>query len=225
MRGLMQEIPLSIPMILRRAMSIGAEMTITSVEPAGLDRRTWSDIGDRSLRLAAALDTIGVGTGSTVASFAWNGHRHLELYFGVPVSGRVLHTMNVRLHGDVIEYVVRHADDEVIFVDASLTPVLAPLRGRLPVRAFVVMEDGSAIDPAFADDPRYEDLIAAHEPAQPAEPDENEAASICYTSGTTGRPKAVVYSHRSVVLHAMGELMVDGHAVRRGGKHAGRQQR
>jgi fatty-acyl-CoA synthase len=212
----MQEMPLSIPMILRRAMSIGAEMTITSVEPAGLDRRTWSDIGDRSLRLAAALDTLGVGTGSTVASFAWNGHRHLELYFGVPVSGRVLHTINVRLHGDVIEYVVRHADDEVIFVDASLTPVLAPLRGRLPVRAFVVMEDGSAIDPAFADDPRYEDLIAAHEPAQPAEPDENEAASICYTSGTTGRPKAVVYSHRSVVLHAMGELMVDGHAVRRG---------
>jgi fatty-acyl-CoA synthase len=128
----------------------------------------------------------------------------------------VLHTINVRLHGDVIEYVVGHAGDEAIFVDASLTPMLAPLRNRLPVEKFVVMEDGADIDPAFANDPHYEDLISAHDPAEPAEVHENDAASICYTSGTTGRPKAVVYSHRSVVLHAMGELMVDGHAVRRG---------
>lgn len=216
MRGLMQDIPLSIPLILRRAISIGADMTISSVEPAGIDRRTWAEVGERSLRLAAALDTLGVSPGATVASFAWNGHRHLELYYGAPCSGRVLHTINVRLHPDTVEYVVGHAGDEVIFVDASLTPALAPLRDRLPVGTFVVMEDGVDIDPAFADDPRYEDLIAAHDPAEPANVDENDAASICYTSGTTGQPKAVVYSHRSVVLHAMGELMVDGHAVRRG---------
>jgi len=215
-RGLMQDIPLSIPLILRRAMSIGADMTITSVEPAGTDRRTWAEVGERSLRLASALETLGVSPGATVASFAWNGHRHLELYYGAPCSGRVLHTINVRLHPDTVEYVVRHAGDEVIFVDASLTPALAPLRDRLPVDTFVVMEDGAEIDPVFADDPRYEDLIAAHEPAEPVGVDENDAASICYTSGTTGKPKAVVYSHRSVVLHAMGELMVDGHAVRRG---------
>ncbi|MGA7270915.1 MAG: long-chain fatty acid--CoA ligase [Acidimicrobiia bacterium] len=216
MRGLMQDIPLSIPLILRRAMSIGAEMTITSVEPAGVDRRTWAEVGERSLRLASALDHLGVSPGATVASFAWNGHRHLELYYGAPCSGRVLHTINFRLHGDVIEYVVGHAKDEVVFVDASLTATLAPLRDRLPVETFVVMEDGGDIDPAFGDDPRYEDLIAGHDPAEPLEVDENDAASICYTSGTTGKPKAVVYSHRSVVLHAMGELMVDGHAVRRG---------
>ena len=216
MRGLMQDMPLSIPLILRRAMSIGAEMTITSAESARLDRRTWAEVGDRSLRLASALDTLKVSPEATVASFAWNGHRHLELYYGVPCSGRVLHAINVRLHGDVVEYVVRHADDEAIFIDASLTPTLAPLRDRLPVRTFVVMEDGGEIDPAFADDPRYEDLVAAHEPAEPVEVDENDAASICFTSGTTGNPKAVVYSHRSVVLHAMGELMVDGHAIRRG---------
>jgi fatty-acyl-CoA synthase len=212
----MQDIPLSIPLILRRAMSIGADMTVTSVEPAGIDRRTWAEVGDRSLRLASALETLGISPGATVASFAWNGHRHLELYYGAPCSGRVLHTINVRLHGDVIEYVVGHAGDEVIFVDASLTPTLAPLRDRLAAETFVVMEDGAEIDPVFADDPRYEDLIASHEPAEPAEVDENDAASICFTSGTTGKPKAVVYSHRSVVLHAMGELMVDGHAVRRG---------
>ena len=212
----MQDIPLSVPMILRRAMSIGADMTITSVERAGLDRRTWAEVGERSLRLASALETLGVSPGATVASFAWNGHRHLELYYGVPSSGRVLHTINVRLHGDVIEYVVRHAGDEAIFVDASLTSTLAPLRHRLPVETFVVMEDGAEIDPAFAEDPRYEDLVAAHDQAEPAEVVESDAASICFTSGTTGKPKAVVYSHRSVVLHAMGELMVDGHAVRRG---------
>ena len=215
MRGLMQDIPLSIPLILRRAMSIGSDMTITSVEPAGIDRRNWAEVGERSMRLAAALETLGVSPSGTVASFAWNGHRHLELYYGVPSSGRVLHTINVRLHGDVVEYVVGHAGDEAIFVDASLTPTLAPLRDRLPVEAFVVMEDGAEIDPAFADDPRYEELISANDPAEPIEMDENEAASICFTSGTTGRPKAVVYSHRSVVLHAMGELMVDGHAIRR----------
>jgi len=203
-------------MILRRAMTIGADMTVTSVEPVGTDRRTWAEVGERSLRLASALDSLGVSPGAAVASFAWNGHRHLELYYGVPCSGRVLHTINVRLHGDVIEYVVGHAGDEVIFVDASLTPTLAPLRDRLPVKTFVVMEDGGDIDPVFADDPRYDDLIVALDPAEPADKPENEAASICFTSGTTGRPKAVVYSHRSVVLHAMGELMVDGHAVRRG---------
>ncbi len=212
----MQDTPLSIPLILSRAMSIGADMTVTSVEPTGTDRRTWAEIGDRSLRLASALETLGISPGGTVASFAWNGHRHLELYYGAPSSGRVLHTINVRLHGDVIEYVVGHAGDEAIFVDASLTPTLAPLRDRLPVEKFVVMEDGADVDPVFANDPRYEELISAQEPAEPAEVHENDAASICYTSGTTGRPKAVVYSHRSVVLHAMGELMVDGHAVRRG---------
>ncbi|HEU4319858.1 MAG TPA: long-chain-fatty-acid--CoA ligase [Acidimicrobiia bacterium] len=216
MLGLMQDTPLSIPLILRRAMTIGRDMEVVSVEQGGTDRRNWADVGDRAMRLASALESLGVSAGASVGSFAWNGHRHLELYYGVPCSGRVLHTVNVRLHGDVIEYVVAHAGDEVLFVDASLTSTLAPLRERLSVKVFVVMEDGGDIDPAFRDDPRYEQLIAAHEPATPVAVDESAAASICFTSGTTGRPKAVVYSHRSVVLHSMAELMVDGHAVRRG---------
>jgi fatty-acyl-CoA synthase len=212
----MQDVPLSIPMILRRARTIGAGMPIVSVEPAGIDRRTWSEVAERAMRLAAALDVLGVERGATVASFAWNGHRHLELYYGVPCSGRVLHTINVRLHPDVIEYVVRHAGDRVVFVDASLTPTLAAVRSRIDGVNFVVMEDGGAADPAFAADPRYEDLIAGQAAADPAAVEEGDAASICFTSGTTGRPKAVVYSHRSVVLHSMAELMVDGHAIRRG---------
>ncbi len=216
MRGLMQDVPLSIPMILQRAATLGQSMKVVSATPAGVDRRTWADITDRALRLAAALDTLGVPRGASVGSFAWNSHRHLELYYGVPCAGRVLHTINVRLLPDVVSYVVGHADDEVIFVDGSLTSVLAPLRGRLDIKTFVVMEDGGEVDPAFDSDPGYEELIGSESPAEPAAIDEQDAASICFTSGTTGRPKAVVYSHRSVVLHSMGELMVDGHAVRRG---------
>ena len=216
MKGLMQDVPLSIPMILQRAATLAHSMKVVSVTPAGVDRRTWSDICDRSMRLAAALDTLGVPRGASVGSFAQNTHRHLELYFGVPCSGRVLHTINIRLHHDVVSYMVGHADDDVVFVDASLTPTLAPLRERLDVNTFVVMEDGGEIDPTFATDPRSEELIDSVDPVEPAVVDENDAASICFTSGTTGRPKAVVYSHRSVVLHSMGEMMVDGHAIRHG---------
>jgi fatty-acyl-CoA synthase len=104
----------------------------------------------------------------------------------------------------------------VVFVDASLTGTLAPIRSDLDVATFVVMEDGGEVAPEFQDDPRYEELLASVEPSPAAEPDEGDAASICFTSGTTGRPKAVVYSHRSVVLHSMAELMVDNHAIRRG---------
>jgi fatty-acyl-CoA synthase len=217
MDGLMQEVPLTIDLIARRAMQVGPDLEVVSVEPAGVDRRTWAEIGERVLRLCTALDELGVGRGGRVGTFAWNGHRHLELYFAVPCSGRVLHAANVRLHPDQIEYAIRHAGDEVLFVDASLTGTLAPLSARLRVREVVVMDDGAEVDAAFAECPRYEELLAAAEPADDfARVAENAAASICFTSGTTGNPKAVLYSHRSVVLHAMGALMVDSHAVRRG---------
>ncbi len=212
----MQDVPLAIPMIIDRAVALGHSMRIVSVEPAGIVRKSWADIGDRAGRLGAMLDSLGVPSGEVVGSFAWNGHRHLELYYGVPSAGRVLHAINVRLHPDVLEYVIGHAQDRVILVDASLTGTLAPLRGRLDVKAFVVMEDGAEVDPAFADDLRYEELMEAANPVERPVVDENAAAAICFTSGTTGRPKAVVYSHRSVVLHSMAELMVDGHAIRRG---------
>ncbi len=212
----MQEFALTIPMILRRAMTVGRDMTVTSAGPAGIQRATWHEVGERSLRLAALLDGLGSPPGAVVGSFAWNSQRHLELYFGVPVSGRVLHAVNVRLSDDDIAYVVSHARDAVLFVDASLTPRLAPLRGRLEVDRYVVMDDGADVHPAFDDDPRYEALLAAVEPTQPLAMDEDQAASVCFSSGTTGRPKAVVYSHRSVTLHSMAALMVDGHAIRRG---------
>jgi fatty-acyl-CoA synthase len=217
MDGLMQDVPLTIDLIARRALQLGRDLDVVSVEPAGTDRRSWADVGERALRLSTVLDELGVARGARVGTFAWNGHRHLELYFAVPCSGRVLHAANVRLHPDQVEYAIRRAGDEILFVDASLTGTLAPLRDRLPVRQIVVMDDGAEVHPAFSDAPRYENLLAAAEPALDfAAVAENDAASICFTSGTTGNPKAVVYSHRSVVLHAMGALMVDSHAVRRG---------
>jgi fatty-acyl-CoA synthase len=216
MQGLMQDVPLTIDLILRRAVQLGHGLSVTSVAPDGARRLSWQEIGARTQRLAGALDQLGLAKGARVGVFAWNSHRHLELYFAVPCSGRVLHSANVRLHADHIAYAINHAGDEVLFVDASLTPTLAPVRGRLAVREYVVMDDGAAVADAFADSPRYEELLAAAEPSEPAELSEESAASICFTSGTTGRPKAVVYSHRSVVLHAMGALMVDSHALRHG---------
>jgi fatty-acyl-CoA synthase len=216
MKGLMQPFPLTIPMILRRAMTVGGAMTVTSTGPAGIQRATWDEVGSRALRVAAVLDRLEVPAGAVVGSFAWNSQRHVELYLGVPVSGRVLHAVNVRVSDDDIAYVVGHARDTVLFVDAALTSRLAPLRERLRVDCIVVMEDGVAAHPAFDADPRYEALLADVVPTEPAAVDEDDAASVCFSSGTTGRPKAVVYSHRSVTLHSMAALMVDGHAVRRG---------
>jgi fatty-acyl-CoA synthase len=133
----------------------------------------------------------------------------------VPCSGRVLHTANPRLGADELAYVIEHAGDRVVFVDASLTPALAAVRARLSLDHVVVVDDGADAHPAFADCSRYEELVAPAAPAELPALAEDDAASICFTSGTTGRPKAVVYSHRSIVLHTMQLLMRDAHAISR----------
>jgi acyl-CoA synthetase (AMP-forming)/AMP-acid ligase II len=215
MDGLMQDVPLTIELMLARAETVGADVEVVSVQPAGTCRTSWGEVAERARRLAAVLDELGVAPGACVGTFAWNTRRHLELYFGVPTAGRVLHTANVRLAGDDVRYVIEHAGDQALFVDASLTPTLAPILTTLDVDRIVVMEDGADVDPAFEGCPRYEQLLAAAEP-RPAPPAaEHDAASVCFTSGTTGRPKAVVYSHRSIVLHSFGSLGVDSHAISR----------
>ena len=215
MQGLMQATPLTLDMIFRRAESLWSTKRLAtavngSVE--AIDYATWTD---RTRRVGGVLEGLGISPDGRVATFAWNSTRHLELYFAAPCSGRVLHTLNIRLFADQLVYIANHAEDEVVFADRSLLPILWPLVEEFKsVRHVVVMDDTGGGGPEIPDDARisdYEELLAdasAH-PFSVVE-DENTAASMCYTSGTTGDPKGVVYSHRSMVLHSMAAMMVDG---------------
>jgi fatty-acyl-CoA synthase len=211
MRALMSSFPLTLPHAFHRAERLFGDKSIATASRDGVERTTYTAWAERTRRLGGALDALGVAADGRVATFAWNTARHLELYFAAPCSGRVLHTLNVRLFPEQIRYIANHAEDEVVFVDRSLLPRLWPLVDALDtVRTIVVMDDGGA-DPVPAD-PRivdYEDLIGAADPVAFAVEDENSAAAMCYTSGTTGDPKGIVYSHRSVVLHSMGLLAAD----------------
>ena len=210
MLGLMQDQKLLIASILRHAarhhgtaeiVSKGVEGDIHRTDYAGLERR--------ARRLARVLQRLGVGAGDRVATLAWNGYRHLELYYAVSGMEAVCHTINPRLAGDDIAYVVADAGDVVLFVESSFAALVGGLAARLPsLRAIVMMTDAAAMPemalPAGIDLLCYETLMdAADEDFAWPEFDERSAASLCYTSGTTGRPKGVLYSHRSTVLHAM----------------------
>jgi fatty-acyl-CoA synthase len=210
MRGLMQDHPLTLPHFFHRTEALFGDKEVVTATPAGRERRSYRDWAARTRRLGGALDALGVSPDGRVGTFAWNTGRHLELYFAVPCTGRVLHTLNIRLFADQLTYIVNHAADEVIFVDRSLLGLLWPLvEGFATVKHYVVMDDGRGEVP---DDPRivdYEELLAAAAPAEFRVDDEWRAASMCYTSGTTGNPKGVVYSHRSIFLHTLMAMTSD----------------
>jgi fatty-acyl-CoA synthase len=215
----MSSFPLSLTHVFHRAERMFGDKRIVTATPGGLERTTYADWARRTRQVAGALDALGVSADGRVATFAWNTNRHLELYFAAPCSGRVLHTLNVRLFPEQLRYIVDHAEDEVIFADRSLMKLLAPhLDAFSTVKHVVVMDDG---DGELPDDDRivdYEELIARADPAEFAYGDEQAAAAMCYTSGTTGNPKGVVYSHRSTVLHSLsamlaGTLAIDEHDV------------
>jgi fatty-acyl-CoA synthase len=216
MQGLMQSYPLTLTHVFRRAERLFPEKEIATVQGDGIVRITYGEWAERTRRLAGVLDAMEISADARVGTFAWNTARHLELYFAAPCSGRVLHTLNVRLFPDDVVYIADHAEDEIVFVDRSLLKVFWPLVDRFEtVKHVVVMDDGSGNE--VPDDPRvhdYEDLLSAAEPVDfPLIEDENQAAAMCYTSGTTGHPKGVVYSHRSTVLHSMGSLVADAAGV------------
>jgi fatty-acyl-CoA synthase len=216
MQGTMQDRPLTLDGFVDRAARLSPNKEIVTATVTGVDRVTHGEWADRTHRLAGVLDDLGISADGRVATFAWNTARHLELYFAAPCSGRVLHTLNIRLFPEQITYIVNHAEDEVIFVDRSLLALLAPLLPTFStVRHIVVMEDGApAADLDGVDLLDYETLLAAATPVEFGVDDEYRAASMCYTSGTTGNPKGVVYTHRSTYLHTMAAMFADSVGVR-----------
>ncbi len=205
--------PLLLRHFLTRSRQFFAGKEIVSRDYGGLFRYDYGRFYDRTARLANVLGGLGVGPGDRVGTLAWNNHRHLELYFAVPCSGAVLHTLNIRLFRDQLVYVINHAADRVIFVDEDLLPVLEDVAGELKtVEHFVVMTDRKEC-PATRLAPvhLYEDLLAGAAPdyAFPEDMEENSAAAMCYTTATTGDPKGVVYSHRGLYLHSLAFLMAD----------------
>jgi fatty-acyl-CoA synthase len=205
MRGLMQDVPLTVDTIFRYAERHHSDVPIVTNGPDGRVRTTYGQWAERTRRLAGVFDTLGIGADGRIGTFAWNSARHLELYFAGPCSGRVVHTLNIRLFPEQLTYIANHAADEVVFVDRTVLPLLWPLVDTMKtVRHVVVMDDGG--DNEIPDDPRvldYETLLADAQPVDFAVSDERSAAYMCYTSGTTGNPKGVVYSHRSTYLHTL----------------------
>ncbi len=202
MRSTMQDAPLLIRDILRHGQWMYADREIFTATATSMERATFGDVAERAERLAAALRTLGVERDDRVATLMWNNQRHLEIYLAVPSMGAILHTLNVRLFPDQLAYIINHADDKVIIVDSSLVPLVARIKEHLRgVRHFIV--NGPAPDAPF-DVIDYDDFVASEDPGF-AWPDlaETDAAVMCYTSGTTGDPKGVVYSHRSTWLHSL----------------------
>jgi fatty-acyl-CoA synthase len=204
MRGLTMNYQLTVPAILHHARRAhGTKAIVSRLPDRTLHRYTYGDCIGRAERLAAALLGFGLRRGDRVATFCWNHSRHLEAYYAVPAAGLVLHTLNLRLHPDDLGYIVRHADDKVIIVDDVLLPAFEKFRSYLGDARVIVINHGAT--PATAD-LDYEALIASANESDftPDVEDEHQAAAMCYTSGTTGRPKGVVYSHRGMALHSMG---------------------
>ena len=212
---LMMNHPLTLTHFFERSRRLFAKKTLaTRVPGRPLFRYTYAEFAERTMRLAGLLRDLGVKKGDRVATLAWNSHRHLEVYWAAPLSGAVLHTLNFRLSAQDLTYIINHAGDSVIFADASVYPMLAGIRDKIPcVKHIVIMKDtAEAPVPEGLQD--YDALLAKARPLPQWPPlAETDALGMCYTSGTTGHPKGVVYTHRGIYLHCMAAAMADAMAI------------
>ena len=242
MNGLMMDFPLTLHAIFRRAERIFPRRPVVTRRADGsIHRSMYGDVAARARRLAGALRRLGIEPGERVATLAWNHHQHLEAYFGVPLAGAVLHTLNLRLHPDDLAFIVGDAEDKAVIVDRSLLPLWEQVAPRTRVEHVIVIDEGPAeadegpaeaghyrslaaadlaVDaragaPAEAGRLAFEALVADADPVEDADPDPDErtAAAMCYTTGTTGKPRGVVYSHRALVLHTFGISLPGGIGV------------
>ncbi|MBK6854400.1 MAG: fatty-acid--CoA ligase [Burkholderiales bacterium] len=215
MNALMMQQPLLISSLIEHAERHHGATEIVSRRVEGdIHRTTYRELAERSRRLANAVAALGVGSGDRVATLAWNGYRHMELYYAVSGSGAVLHTLNPRLHPDQVVWIADHAEDQVLFFDLSFLPLVEAIASRVAtIKAFVVMTDRAHMPAASSAIPNllcYEELVeAASDRFTWPRLDENSASSLCYTSGTTGHPKGALYSHRSTVLHTYAAALPD----------------
>jgi len=215
MKGTMMQFPLTLRTLLERAARLFPNVEIVSSRPDNsIHRYTYGEMCRRARSLAAVLQTSGLTRGDRVASLMWNHSAHLEAYFGIPCVGGVLHTLNLRLHPDELAFIVNHAQDRFLIVDDVLLPLCEKLKDKVQLeRVFVVPFSGEPVPAAYED---YEKLLRENQrdPVY-ADLDENDAAAMCYTSGTTGKPKGVAYSHRAIALHSYSISLPDNFSISR----------
>ena len=203
MQSTMQDGPLLISGIIRHGQTVYADKKIFTVTPEGVEEATFFQVAQRAEQLAAALTKLGVQRDDRVATFMWNNQTHVEAYIAIPCMGAILHTLNIRLFSDQLAFIINHAEDSVIIVDSSLVRALAKVRDQIPTVKHIIIH-GHDESGALGTTIDYETFLTS-ESAGFEWPtlDERSAAIMCYTSGTTGNPKGVVYSHRSTWLHSM----------------------
>ncbi len=210
---MMDDYPLSLTALAERAEKLSADREVVFRRPDGsVGRTTYGDCAARARRLGTALTELGVQPGDPVATLLWNQPEHLELYFALPAMGAIIHTLNPRLHPDELSFIVSDAEDKAIVVDESLLEVFESFKDSHRFEHVIVVSRSAPVSDGYLD---YEALINDAAPMQWSVPDERQAAAMCYTSGTTGRPKGVLYSHRALVLHSLVGALPDVNALSR----------